>query len=394
MTAQLNHNISVCIEADTMDRPQMGTAVYARNVVQHLVESDSNLDISLFHSKPTGDHLYKKVKELFIPKIKTPLALLLSNMAFYMKMRGQFDIVHYPRQTLFPLFWLPGNKTVVSIHDAGYLLFQNMTDGHQYFGSRSFSPTRRLRDWSLQYGHRWVDAVIAPSQSAKVEINKYYGIPSDKIHVIPYGKDPIFKPLPDKEDIRSRLYSNHGIKGPFILNVGRIQPHKNVRRLVEAFGKLKHNSDISHKLVIIGQHYESTEEVKALIKRLGISEEIYLLGGILHEELVSWYNAADFFVYPSLHEGFGLPPLEAMSCGTPVITSNVTSMPEVVGDAGILIDPKNVEEIAESMGRLAENQELKEELSQKSLQRAKQFSWEKYVKQLLELYQDLLKTHI
>lgn len=385
--------MKIGIETDTMDRPGMGTAVYTRNMVQSLLDADSGFEFCLFHSKPVEDALYNRAHEMFVPQIRTPfMDVVSSNMAFYLQARGRFDIVHYPRQTVYPLFWLPGRKVVVSILDAGYLLMPKMTNGHQPLAPPRRRPTALLKDGSLKYCHSKIDAVITPSQASKNQIVQYYGIPAEKIYFIPLGRNPAFRPLANSETLAADMRKKYGLEQPYILNVGRIQPHKNTVRLVQAFGQLKQDSTIPHKLVIVGRKYlESTSKrVMTLIDELNLQQEVIILEYVSLENLIKIYNLADLFIFPSLFEGFGFPPLEAMACGTPVITSNVTSIPEVVGDSGLLVDPWDVDDIADKMRWLVKDPELRKELSEKGLQRAPLFSWEKYANQVLDIYRMLL----
>jgi len=203
--------------------------------------------------------------------------------------------------------------------------------------------------------------------------------------VIYTSADPRFKFLRDKEAARSYILHQYGIKDPFILYVGTLEPRKNIPTLIHAFAKVKKDG-FPQKLLLIGGKGWKYEEIFSAINELSLTDQILIPGYVPDEDLVYFYNVADLFVYPSLYEGFGLPPLEAMACGTPVITSNKSSLPEVVGDAALLVDPLDVRALAGAIERVLANEELRAQLSERGLKRAKFFSWKKTAERTWEVY--------
>jgi glycosyltransferase involved in cell wall biosynthesis len=235
-----------------------------------------------------------------------------------------------------------------------------------------------------------MDALIASSQSTKRDIINTLGIPEEKVAVTPLAAHAQYQPLEDPEEVRRLLAKYHLAGQPYLLHVGTLEPRKNVCRLIEAFHSLLlGGSAADHQLVLVGEKGWHWEAIFDTIQSLGLDAKVRWLNYVPFEDLPALYRGADVFVYPSLFEGFGLPPLEAMSCGTPVITSAVTSMPEVVGDAGVLVDPTRVEELAAAMHHLLSDRELRAAYREKSLARARQFSWERTARLTLEVYEQV-----
>jgi glycosyltransferase involved in cell wall biosynthesis len=229
--------------------------------------------------------------------------------------------------------------------------------------------------------------IISISHHTKYDMLKHFKIPEDKIKVIHLAANECYKPL--KEDEIYKINEKYSLNHPYILYVGGLEPKKNIPTLLKAFYKLKKH-DVNHKLVITGEKRWNYKSIFETIDKLNLQKEVIFTGYIPDEDLPALYNAADLFVYPSLYEGFGLPPLEAMACGTPVITSNTSSLPEVVGDAGIMVNPYDIDELTNKMYKVLTNEGLTEELSKKGLERAKLFSWKKCAEETLNTY----KFHI
>lgn len=264
---------------------------------------------------------------------------------------------------------------LVTVYDLSFLLFPE-----------SFRPWNRLylstfTRLSVKKAHR----VIAISENTKKDLVRLLGAEEDKIRVTYCGCDETLRALPSQEVDSFRR--RKGLPERFVLFLGTIEPRKNLVRLLEAFRKIKKEGV---KLVLAGGLGWGYEPVMAAIENLGLQGDVVLPGFIPQEEKVYWYNAAEVFVYPSLYEGFGLPPLEAMACGTPVIVSRAASLPEVVGDGGLLVDPTNPEAIAEALSRLLANPQEREKLREKGLQRAKMFSWERMARETVKIYREAL----
>jgi len=264
---------------------------------------------------------------------------------------------------------------VLTIHDLSFLFFP-----------QGFRPLNR---WYLslftRLSVRRARRIIAVSQSTRRDLKRCYGLPSAQIDVIYNGVDPGFHPWSEAEVTAFRIV--HGLPDRFLLFVGTLEPRKNVVRLIEAYARL---SRPRPPLFLVGGTGWLYDEVFARIESLDLNDEVRHVGYVPAEDLSGWYNAAELFVYPSLYEGFGLPPLEAMACGTPVIASNSSSLPEVVGEAGILVDPANTEALTEALERVLRDSQLRETLRAKGLTQAQRFSWRKTAQGTVETYQRAL----
>jgi glycosyltransferase involved in cell wall biosynthesis len=226
------------------------------------------------------------------------------------------------------------------------------------------------------------DAIIADSVWTREDICRFYGIPEGIIHVIPLGYDrDLFRPRHEP-----KILNTYGLKGiPYILAVGSDKPRKNLYRLVQSFGMML---DRVHYLALVGLHSKASKQrIMEVARPFGVGDRIRFLDYVKDEDLPVLYSGATLYCYPSLYEGFGLPVLEAMACGTPVVASNATSIPEVVGDAGILVDPMNCEEIAAAMDLIICNSDLRDSLRFTGLERVTNFSWERAAKETLSLIQ-------
>lgn len=237
-------------------------------------------------------------------------------------------------------------------------------------------------------GLKKADMIITISEFSKNEIIKYLGYPEDKIHVIYPAVD--HDHYHERRDKRFLNKFNISENDNVILYVGSEQPRKNLPSLIKAFSKLKKTLP-NVKLLKIGtpQKRGAREELLSLIKELNLQSDIMFVGYLPERDMPRFYNAADLLVFPSFYEGFGLPPLEAMACGTPVVTSNASSLPEVVGDAGIMIDPNDSDRLANAMYNVLTDNGLKEDMIKKGLKRAKMFSWERAAEEVLEVYKSV-----
>lgn len=228
------------------------------------------------------------------------------------------------------------------------------------------------------------DGIITVSEYSKLDIMKAFNYPKEKIFVTPLASEDIYFPM-DKSLCKQLVKNNYGIDKDFILYVGGFSPRKNIMGLIDAFSKLslKH-PDL--RLVIVGTKGKSYDDYRHRSLKLHIEDKVLFPGFIPVEHMPFFYNAASVFAYPSFYEGFGLPPLEAMACGVPVLASHSTSIPEVVGDGAILFDPLDTNEMFVLMDNMLEDTELRQDLISRGLARASQFSWEKTARKTLEAY--------
>jgi glycosyltransferase involved in cell wall biosynthesis len=290
-------------------------------------------------------------------------------------------LFHSPHYVLPPL---TPCKSVVTIHDCIHLRFpQYLPNRLGYAYARSF----------LWFATHRSNRIVTVSEASKRDILEYFRVPAEKIDVIYNGIDERFGNPPPEEDV-VRVRERYQLDGPFILYAGNIKPHKNIGRLIEAFHMLrtKGTEFDSVKLVIIGDEIAKYASLRHAVHRYKLHKHVRFFGFVPSTTLAILYRLAAVFVFPSLYEGFGLPPLEAMASGTPVITSNVSSLPEVVGDAAVLIDPLQPEEIADALRRVLSDANLRADLRQRGLARARQFSWERSVHRVREIYGEVLSS--
>ncbi|MBB6215537.1 hypothetical protein HNQ80_001626 [Anaerosolibacter carboniphilus] len=232
------------------------------------------------------------------------------------------------------------------------------------------------------------DAIITVSEYSKKDIIQYFGISDKKVVVTPLAADEIYHPI-NHVEAKNFIKTSYGIDHEFILYLGGFSARKNVLGLIQAYSQSLGFLKNTYALVIVGAPKDCHEEIVTTIDRLGLKDRVIFTGFAPYSHLPYFYNAASLFVYPSLYEGFGLPPLEAMACGCPTITSNLTSIPEVVNDAAILINPYDVDELTHAIIRVLEDKKLSMELIVKGLAQASQFSWENTARNTLRVYESL-----
>jgi glycosyltransferase involved in cell wall biosynthesis len=266
---------------------------------------------------------------------------------------------------------------VVTIHDTKP--FENKSD----FWKEEFY-TKTLQPAALRKAQR----IITPSLYSKKSIVEKLKISDSKIEVIYQGMGKQFKVIEDKQAL-GRIGLKLKLDGKFILTVGGETPSKNISRLIEAYALLK-KKNVSHQLVITGiRNQDVLAKHLAEAQKLGIEAQVKIFGYVDEEDLIGLYNLTDLFIYPSLFEGFGFPPLEAMACGAVVAASNATSIPEVVGDAGLLFDGKNIQNMADSMHQLIKDETLRKDLTRKGFERVKQFEWRLAAQKTLAIYKEI-----
>jgi glycosyltransferase involved in cell wall biosynthesis len=226
-------------------------------------------------------------------------------------------------------------------------------------------------------------AVITCSESTRRDLMELYDLPSERIVVTPYAADPIYRPM-DADEARQAVRARFRIRSPYLLSVGVLQPRKNLARLVRAYNRIA--GDLPHRLVLVGKEGWAGEELRRAIGESPPGKAPVFTGYVPDADLPALYAGADIFVYPSLYEGFGLPPLEAMACGAPVITSNTSSLPEVVGDAGVTVDPLDTEALARAILDLLQDEARRSSLREAGLRRAAGFSWDRTARETLAVY--------
>jgi glycosyltransferase involved in cell wall biosynthesis len=363
-----------------IDRKRTGVNNYLYNLIKNMIVNGKADEISLIHYEKSDDPIYSKVNDIIIPE--KPLKLTSALGIPQAVKNADIDILHVPvhwYNQITPFVFNRKIKKVLTVHDLTPILFPEMH-------TRETNLTWRS---SFKFIKNKTNIMICVSESTKTDCVKLLNIPEKRLRVIPLSADEQYKPLKNKKQIHDELKQEYNIDFPFILFVGTLEKRKNVPTLIKSFYKLK-KSKVDHKLVVVGGKGWKYTKIFDLIEELNLKNEVIFTDYVSDEYLVKLYNAADLFVYPSLYEGFGLPPLEAMACGCPVITSNTSSLPEVVGDAGIMIDPNDINSLTESMLKILTNNQLREEMSKKSLERAKMFSWKKTAKETWNVYEDVV----
>jgi glycosyltransferase involved in cell wall biosynthesis len=355
-----------------------GVSQYIYQLLTHLPHVDPSFDYVAFVGDP--DARFSGWQESASAwRTAQPVARILWEQVAqpWASRRERLDLLHAPVYAGPLVCTCP---LVVTIHDLSFALYPEM-----------FPPFNRSY---LQRATRWTAnraaAIITGSESAKGDILYLLGVPEAKVRVIPDGVAEEMHPIdaPGRIDALRRRYA---LPERMILFLGTLEPRKNITTLIEAYALLRHDTDMVHRLVIAGGKGWYYEQVYAAVKRLGLDGDVVFPGFIPQEELALLYNAADLFVYPSLYEGFGLPPLEAMACGTPVVVSNTSSLPEVVGDAGVTVDPSDAEALAGAIWDLLRQPERCRALSEAGLARAKRFSWNTTAARTAALYLEILE---
>jgi glycosyltransferase involved in cell wall biosynthesis len=287
---------------------------------------------------------------------------------------GPLDLFHEPDFVLPPS--KPGTRTLITIHD---LSFVRQPD--------SIMPgmEAHLNKW-VPHSVRRADHVIAVSEATRQDLIELYQTPPEKITTLYHGVTTAFKPIKEPTKLAAVRQKYKLDDRPFILSVSTIQARKNYKRLIQAFAQI----DSSYSLVIGGSKGWYYQDIFAEVVRLDLEKRVHFPGFVADADLPALYSAASLFVYPSLYEGFGLPVLEAMACGTPVVVSNQSSLPEVVGEAGLLVDPYDVEALTAAMSEVLAETEVRQQLSEAGQAQAKKFTWKKTATQLLKLYHTLI----
>jgi len=360
--------VRIGIDIHTLGERQTGNETYMRQLVEHLTAlPEPSVDYLLYHTRQSPAPEWAARAHRVWPH--TPAVRIPVSFPIVLR-RDRVHAAHF--QYVTPP-WCPC-PTVVSVHDISY-------ESHpEFFPARTRARMRALVPRAV----RSAAAVLTISEFSRRDIAERYRIDPARIVVTPLAAAPVFRPLPAAET-ESRL-DRLGITGPYVLAVGNVQPRKNLVRLLEAFALARQRMDLPHRLVLVGRRAYRGDAILARQDALGLSAHVVTTGFVGDDDLVALYNGADVFAYPSLYEGFGLPILEAMECGAPVITSATTALPEVAGDAAELVDPCSVDDIAAALGRLLTSPGWRETLRARGMLRASEFSWRRVAEETLAVY--------
>ncbi|MGA8618298.1 MAG: glycosyltransferase family 1 protein [Candidatus Sulfotelmatobacter sp.] len=376
---------SVKIAIDIRRMTEFGVGTYIRNVVRTLGRLDHQTTYFLIGSPTKVMEIGPLPPNFHAVPVAEPERSLKSFRDFRtIVKRLNCDLVHIPNLYSIPRA-LPC-PYVMTVHD----MLEHLSGGRQqtgFWGSLHFQSTKQVL--------RGASRILAVSNFTKIEMEKLFGIPAARIEVVYNAIDERFLHGHASAADRQLIAQRYQVTYPFLLYAGRISPHKNVVRMIEAFSALKTELEKGEafpdlKLIIIGDDLSGNPDLRRTVIRSGVQNDVRFLGFVPIEVLRTFYDQAKIFVFPSLYEGFGLPPLEAMAHGTPVVTSNISSLPEVVGNAAVLVHPENVFEIMRALHRVLMDQPLREKMKERSYRQAAKFSWEKSVRRIREVYQEVL----
>ena len=355
-------------------RQRAGIGRYTRSLVGALAELDHSNNYVLFSA---GRDLEArawpsnyKLREL--PLTDRHMAIVWQRLRLPVPVElitGRLDVFHSPDFVLPPV---RRARAALTVHDLSFMRCPECS-----------SP--QLLDYLMNAVPRSVsraDLLLADSVCTRQDLIELLRVPEDRIVVICPGVDPRFAPQPEGGRAEAVL-RRYGIRRPYILGLGTLQPRKNFPRLIRAYGDLKSTHHLPHQLVIGGGNGWLYEGIGETINELGLREDVLLPGFVADEDLPVLYSAAEVFAFPSLYEGFGIPVLEAMACGTPVVTSSTSSLPEVAGDAALLVPPEDTDALADALWRLLEDGALRDQLRSRGLERARLFTWRSAAQSLL-----------
>jgi glycosyltransferase involved in cell wall biosynthesis len=367
----------VRIAIDVRKLHDFGIGTYIRNLLKYLALIDRETEYVLlckpkdvkaveahgpnFRAVPESAPPYS-VREQFM----LPARLLMQNVSLF----------HEPHYVLPPL--VPC-RAVVTIHDCIHLMFP------QYLPNRLAYGYARANLWAAT---KRAERILTVSETSKADILRYCDVPAERIIVVYNAIDERFATPPAAEAV-ARVRERYQLDGPFALYVGNIKPHKNLERLIDAFNLVRRSGFERLQLLIIGDQISKYPRLRRAVDAHKLHKHVRFLGFVADDTLAALYRLATVFVFPSLYEGFGLPPLEAMASGTPVVTSNRSSLPEVVGDAAVLVDPYSSASIADGIQQVLGDAALRQTLVARGLARAKQFSWEPSIRRIHEVYMDV-----
>ena len=365
------------IGIDARKLHDFGIGTYIRNLLRQLARLDQQTEFvilsrpeDVFTLATLGDN-FRAVPETsgnysIAEQVRIPLALR----------RERVTLFHAPHYVLPPLV---GCQSVVTIHDCIHLMFP------QYLPNKMALAYART---SIGLAARRATRVMTVSESSKRDILRFVDTQPEKIDVIYNAYDERFAIEPREEDV-ARVRERYQLHDPFVLYAGNVKPHKNLERLIDAFHLVRKQGLDNLKLVLIGDEISKYTALRRAVHQYQLRTHVRFLGYLPEETLAVMYRLAGVFVFPSLYEGFGLPPLEAMASGTPVVTSNVSSLPEVAGDAAVLVDPYEPRAIADGITRVLTDETLRGDLRRKGLARAGQFSWEQSMQRVHDIYREV-----
>jgi len=352
-----------------------GIGTYVLNLIKSLKDCCDGPNIRALTSTKDVERMRALCDEVRV--VHAPIYTVREQFEIPRAARGA-DLLHVPHYNAPLLYW---GKLLVTIHDLIHITDATFrrTAASMVYARPMFSlVTRRA------------DHIISVSEFTKSQLLERLRVPAPKITVIRSGVSSHFC-LRGREEAKSRIYSQHGLKRPYVLFVGNLKPHKNLKTLIRAFSQMCARRDFDYQLVILGDDRKWKVGLVNECAKLGINDRVLFVPQVPYEDLPCLYGAAEILTMPSFIEGFGLPVLEAMACGTPVVCSRTASLPEVAGDAAEYFEPTSADDLAAALERVLGSRELQETLRRKGLERVKLFSWHECARRTLELYSKLLQ---
>jgi len=380
--------MKIGIDARFLTHPQPGGfKTYTESLISALARVDTTNEYFLYTDRPYGDligslnnpNFHGRVVSSELPFVGVPWREQVM-LAGYAK-KDQVDIFHSPCLTA------PLNldcPLVITVHDMIWAFPE------KFSRSGSLSVKRRLMEWYNRmiptYSSKRADAVITVSHAARESIMEHLKLKDGRLFVTHEAPNPFFKRIEDVQRIES-VQQKYNLPQKFVLAIGSADPRKNISRLVDAYALLPTELKNIYHLAIVWTHSFLADELSDQIEKLQLTNNIHFLKSVPNDDLVVLYSITSLFAFPSLYEGFGLPPLEAMACGAPVVAADNSSIPEIVGEAALLFDSQDVEEMSSVMKRILNNDPLRLSLSQKGIERATSFSWDKCARETMAVYQ-------
>lgn len=371
-------SLKIGIICDHIDYGAAGVGRYIRELLKNLLNSDKENEYILIHKNASSDSIYSGniIDKVFPLKYKYLPALSLLSRARLINQwaENNLTILHQPAN-LFPFENKRNLKNVTTIHDIVPLLFHSSF--HTYY---SYLTWKLIFPLTLERSHK----IIVPSNHTKQDILNRFDIDRSKIAVIYNAADDKYKPIECSDSIKQKLLKKYMLPESFILTVSTIEPRKNLIRLIQAYNQIK--NVIRQKLVIVGARGWMYSNTFKCVKELNCESDVIFAGYIDEHDLPLIYNLSSLFIFPSLYEGFGLPVLEAMKCGTPVAVSRISSLPEVAGNAAIYFDPYDINEMANSIVHIISNEKLQDSMRAEGFLQAAKFDWKQNAQRTLDIY--------
>jgi glycosyltransferase involved in cell wall biosynthesis len=370
----------IAIDARLSYYVQAGITQYTLNLIRALADIDHENEFSIWQRRPDQRSIVEQKNFRRVPLWAPPHHPLEQYvLGVELSLRSKQDVIHCT--DFIPPFYYRG-PTVVTVHDLAFLLYP-------HFLTRKAARYYGLIDRAVRHAEH----VIAVSEATKRDIVRLTGTPETKITVIYEAADSLYKPVDDQQAL-ARIRAQYHLPEQFVLFVGTIEPRKNLPTLIRAFHGLVEKYKTSADLAIVGRRGWLYDDVYNLVEQLDLEDRVHLLGRVPTLDLLYLYNASRMLVLPSYYEGFGLPPLEAMACGVPVIVSDTSVMPEVVGDAALRVPHEDVEGFTVAMNRLLTDNDLRADMIAKGKKRVKCFSWERAARETLDVYKKVAEGRI